>query len=128
MDHRPPSIKVDKPWGKFEQYTHNLTSTVKIITVTPGGALSSQYHQKRDELWAVLDRGAHVELDGEVVDPEAGEELYIPRGTLHRLSATGTSPCGYWRSPSASSTRGTSSAWTTPMAASCGDGPVLGRP
>jgi hypothetical protein len=45
---RPPSVKVEKPWGRFEQYTHNVPSTVKIITVVPGGVLSSQYHHKRE--------------------------------------------------------------------------------
>ena len=75
MDHQPPSIKVDKPWGRFEQYTHNLPSTVKIITVAPGGTLSRQYHHHRDELWVVLDPGARVELDGEALSPEPGEKL-----------------------------------------------------
>ena len=87
MDHTPPSLKVDKPWGKFEQYTHNLPSTVKIITVAPGGTLSRQYHRHRDELWVVLDPGARVEMDGETLSPEPREKLYIPRGTVHRLSA-----------------------------------------
>jgi mannose-6-phosphate isomerase len=89
LDNRPTSVRVDKPWGSFERYTHNLASTVKIITVAPGGVLSSQYHHKRDELWVVLDPGAHVELGGVVVDPEVGEEIFIPRGTVHRLSVAG---------------------------------------
>ena len=89
MDRRPPSVKVEKPWGGFEQYTHNLPCTVKIITVAPGGALSRQYHSKRDELWVVLDEGARVELDGEVLHPEVEEKLFIPRGTVHRLSSVG---------------------------------------
>ncbi|MDP8948711.1 MAG: phosphomannose isomerase type II C-terminal cupin domain [Actinomycetota bacterium] len=88
MDHRPPSVKIEKPWGHFEQYTHNLRCTVKIITVSAGGTLSRQYHQKRDELWVILDRGARVELDGEVLYPEVEEKLFIPRGTVHRLSAS----------------------------------------
>ena len=92
MDHRPPSIKVDKPWGRFEQYTHNLPSTVKIITVAPGGTLSRQYHHHRDELWVVLDPGARVELDGEDLSPEPGEKLYIPREAVHRLSTEGKEP------------------------------------
>jgi mannose-1-phosphate guanylyltransferase/mannose-6-phosphate isomerase len=33
-----------------------------------------------------------VELDGEVVEPEVGEELFVPRGTVHRLSAEGDEP------------------------------------
>jgi mannose-6-phosphate isomerase len=87
LDHPPTSVKVEKPWGYFEQYTHNEPCTVKIITVVPGGALSCQYHKKRDELWIILDRGARVELDGEVLHPEPEEKLFIPRQTVHRLSA-----------------------------------------
>jgi mannose-1-phosphate guanylyltransferase/mannose-6-phosphate isomerase len=86
LDHRPPSIKVDKPWGRFEQYTHNLTCTVKIITVAPGGKLSSQYHHHRDELWVVLDDGARVQLGEDVLEPGIGEKVFIPRGTVHRLA------------------------------------------
>ena len=83
---------MDKPWGSFKQYTHNLPSTVKIITVAPGGTLSRQYHHHRDELWVALDPGARVELDGVVVEPEVGEEFFVPRGTVHRLSAEGDEP------------------------------------
>ncbi len=92
MDHRPPSVKIEKPWGRFEQYTHNLPCTVKIITVVPGGKLSRQYHQRRDELWVVLDPGACVELDGKVLHPSPEEKLFIPRETVHRLSSTGDEP------------------------------------
>jgi mannose-6-phosphate isomerase len=79
LDYRPPSVKVEKPWGYFEQYTHNLPCTVKIITVAAGGTLSRQYHHKRDELWVVL--------DGKVLHPEPEEKLFIPRETVHRLSS-----------------------------------------
>lgn len=91
-DQSPPSVKVDKPWGSFEQYTHNLPCTVKIITVVPGGVLSRQYHHKRDELWVTLDPGACVELDDKVLHPDPGEKLFIPRETVHRLSAVGKEP------------------------------------
>lgn len=92
MDYRPTSVKIEKPWGRFEQYTHNLPCTVKIITVAPGGILSRQYHHQRDELWVVLDPGARVELGEDVFRPEPEEKLFIPRQTVHRLSATGDDP------------------------------------
>lgn len=92
VDDRPASLKVDKPWGRFDQYTHNLPCTVKIITVAPGGVLSRQYHHGRDELWVVLDPGARVELGEDELEPESGEELFIPRGTVHRLSTVGEEP------------------------------------
>ncbi|MDQ3833792.1 MAG: phosphomannose isomerase type II C-terminal cupin domain [Actinomycetota bacterium] len=88
----PPLIRVEKPWGRFEQYTHNILSTVKIITVDPGGTLSLQYHHHRDELWVVLDPGVKVELGEKVLHPEVGEKLFIPRETAHRLSCEGERP------------------------------------
>jgi len=89
IDAVPSTTEVEKPWGKFEQYTHNVPSTVKIITVQPGGALSLQYHHHRDELWVVLDPGARVEVGDRVLLPERGEKVFIPCRTLHRLSAIG---------------------------------------
>ena len=89
MDYRPPSVKVDKPWGRFEQYTHNLPCTVKIITVAADGRLSSQYHRHRDELWVVLDKGVRVHLGEDVLEPEVGEKVFVPRGTVHRLEGSG---------------------------------------
>jgi mannose-1-phosphate guanylyltransferase/mannose-6-phosphate isomerase len=92
LDNRPPSVRVEKPWGRFEQYAHNVTCTVKIITVLPGGTLSRQYHHHRDELWVVLDPGARVELGEQVLLPDTEEKLFIPRGTVHRLSCAGQEP------------------------------------
>jgi mannose-1-phosphate guanylyltransferase/mannose-6-phosphate isomerase len=92
LNHASRAIKVEKPWGEFERYTLNQRTTVKIITVAPGGILSSQYHFKRDELWIVLDDGARVKLGNEVLYPKAQEKIFIPHQTLHRLSAVGDKP------------------------------------
>ena len=84
------AAKVEKPWDSFEQYTHNLPCTVKVITRSPpGGTLSRQYHKEREERWVVLDGGAHVELGREVHHTEVEEKLFIPRETVHRLSSVG---------------------------------------
>ena len=85
-------VRTEKPWGHFEQYAHNLSCTVKIITVEPGGTLSRQYHHHRDELWVVLDAGAEIKLGAEVLRPEPAEKLFIPRETVHRLSCVGDKP------------------------------------
>jgi mannose-6-phosphate isomerase len=92
IDQAPQTIEVDKPWGRFEQFTHNMLSTVKVITVRPGGALSLQYHHGRDELWVVLDPGARIELGVRILWPQVGDKVFIPRTTAHRLSATGDGP------------------------------------
>jgi mannose-6-phosphate isomerase len=86
---RKKIIKDVRPWGFFVQYAHNEICNVKIITVNSNQALSKQVHQKRDELWVVLDDGLRAELDDRIIDLKAGDEIVVPRKTEHRLSSTG---------------------------------------
>ena len=82
-------IVVDvRPWGQFERFTLNEPSTVKVITVARGQRLSLQRHNHRDELWVILDGPLIVELDGQRRTVSAGEKVWIPRTTLHRVGAT----------------------------------------
>lgn len=82
-------VQDDRPWGNFRQFTHNQTTTVKILTVEAGQTLSLQDHAHRDELWVVLDQGLRIELDDRVIEPEPGDEIVIVRGAKHRLSSAG---------------------------------------
>ncbi|MFC1721599.1 phosphomannose isomerase type II C-terminal cupin domain [Patescibacteria group bacterium] len=75
----------EKPWGKFEQFAHNQTCTVKILLVNPGEQLSLQYHHHRDEFWRVISGTAEIVLGDEILSARAGDEFFIPRGTKHRI-------------------------------------------
>ncbi|MCF7865425.1 MAG: phosphomannose isomerase type II C-terminal cupin domain [Candidatus Pacebacteria bacterium] len=76
----------ERPWGNFRQFIKNTPSTVKIITVHPGQALSLQTHEHRSEFWRVIDGVAKVEIGGEVFEAKNGDEFEIPTGTTHRVS------------------------------------------
>ncbi len=82
-------IQDNRPWGNFRQFTHNQESTVKILTVEAGQTLSLQQHEKRDELWIVLDEGLRVQVDDDVLEPSVGDEIIIMRGSRHRLASAG---------------------------------------
>jgi mannose-1-phosphate guanylyltransferase/mannose-6-phosphate isomerase len=86
---RPSRLHVEKPWGSFDQYALNEACTVKILTCAPGKKLSLQKHSKRDELWIALDEGAFIELDGRIIWPAKGEEIWLPCGSTHRLACPG---------------------------------------
>ena len=86
MTARPASLHVDKPWGSFDQFVLNTPCTVKILTCNPGQKLSLQRHRHRNELWVALDSGVVVELDGKVLTPDKGTEVWLPLGSAHRLS------------------------------------------
>ena len=85
-----PVKRVDRPWGSFNQYAFNQEVTVSLMTVQPGQRLSLQSHTGRSELWIVLDEGAEIIVDDQVIHPKVMEEIWIPVGAKHRLSSLGT--------------------------------------
>lgn len=78
-----------RPWGKFRSFPVDQTGSIKLITVNPGEALSLQYHRKRSEFWVVLDDGLEVTAGDRVWQPQANEEIFIPRKTAHRIRCIG---------------------------------------
>lgn len=85
-----PDIKfVDRAWGTFKQYAYNEDVTVSLMNVKPNQRLSLQSHTGRAELWIVLDEGAIVQIGDSVFHPKAGEEVWIPADTQHRLASAG---------------------------------------
>ncbi len=58
------------------------------MTVRPGQRLSLQAHTARAEKWIILDDGAQVVVGEATFYPKAGDELWIPADTQHRLSAS----------------------------------------
>ena len=85
----PASRQVIRPWGSFMQYAHNQAVTVSLMTVAPGQRLSLQAHRDRAELWIALDDGALVQVGDQIIEAEAGAEIWIPAGVQHRLSSSG---------------------------------------
>ncbi|MBS3126583.1 phosphomannose isomerase type II C-terminal cupin domain [Candidatus Woesearchaeota archaeon] len=77
----------ERPWGKFEQFTNNELSTVKIIEVHPQKRLSLQSHQHREEWWIALDDGIVAEIEGIRRVLKKGEHVFVPMRAKHRLSS-----------------------------------------
>jgi mannose-1-phosphate guanylyltransferase/mannose-6-phosphate isomerase len=86
---QPVKVTSERPWGGFAQYCLNQPVTVKIITVKGGAELSLQRHAHRAELWVPLDPTLQVEVNGRAWRPAVHEEVWIPVGATHRLSAPG---------------------------------------
>jgi mannose-6-phosphate isomerase-like protein (cupin superfamily) len=84
-----------RPWGKFRRFPHGGASSIKIISVGPGGRLSLQYHERRDEFWVVLDPGLEITLGDRVWRAAPDEEVFIPRRTPHRVRNAGDKPARF---------------------------------
>ena len=88
-------IEDHRPWGKFRGFPLHEVSSVKIITVAPGGLLSLQYHNGRDEFWVILDEGIELTVGEKVWRPKPNDEVWIPRGTRHRGRGVGAKPARF---------------------------------
>ena len=81
-----------RPWGEFHQFAHNTQTTVKILTVNPGEAISYQFHRYRDELWVALTDGLQITLDSHVFIAIPYDPVFVPKLTKHRVTGVGEEP------------------------------------
>jgi mannose-1-phosphate guanylyltransferase/mannose-6-phosphate isomerase len=91
-DDKPFVEYVERPWGNFKQFAHNVPCTVSLMQVQPGQRLSLQSHTGRAELWIVLDEGAVVQVGEEIKTCKPYDEIWIPANERHRLSCEGEQP------------------------------------
>ncbi len=89
QDPRGAMFTEARPWGQFEQFVANTPVTVKIISVDPGHRLSLQSHGERGEFWQVLDEPMDIHVDGAEWTAIAGEQIWIPAGSTHRMGNSG---------------------------------------
>src|SRR5215510_5853310 len=55
------------------------------IWTDPPGQVWEDYRHSVDELVMVLEGKVEFEVDGKILQPSAGEELFIPAGVLHSV-------------------------------------------
>lgn len=77
----------ERPWGNFRQFTHNVLSTVKIITIKPNESLSLQSHIKRAEFWHVIKGNGVAHIDGKEYNIKEGDEFSVSIHAKHRLTS-----------------------------------------
>lgn len=78
-----------RPWGSYKVISEDTKSKVKIITVSPKGKLSLQYHHKRSEHWYFVQGKAKFTLGDAVWLYQAGDSCDIPVGIKHRVENVG---------------------------------------
>ena len=76
-----------RPWGTYEVLLDEPDYKVKRIIVNPNQQFSLQYHNHREEHWAVVGGSGNI-LVGEMLEESfIGSFWVIPRKTLHRATA-----------------------------------------
>ena len=78
-----------RPWGNWSVIAAGARFAAKQITVAPGGQLSLQRHQWRDEHWVVVQGTAHVTVGADTRSVPENTALFIPVGAVHRVANKG---------------------------------------
>lgn len=78
-----------RPWGGYSSVLNGERFQVKRLFVKPGKRLSLQKHFHRSEHWVVVRGTAEVQVGEETRTLRENESVYIPQGTIHRLSNPG---------------------------------------
>jgi mannose-6-phosphate isomerase-like protein (cupin superfamily) len=79
-----------RPWGHFERYTLNESSTVKMVYLDGDKRLSLQYHNNRTEFWKIIKGPVKVQLKDDVKVLQTGDSITIPKKAVHRLMGAGS--------------------------------------
>ena len=58
--------KEERPWGRFFVIHDEPNYKLKRIEVDPGKRLSYQYHNRRSEVWTIVEGEAIVTIEGKV--------------------------------------------------------------
>jgi len=77
----------NRPWGKFQRFTLNEKTTVKILTIKPKQAPSIQYHHKRAEFWKILEGSGKATIGKRTRKLKPGDEVYIKKKQIHSIEA-----------------------------------------
>ena len=82
-------ISENRPWGRFERFTLNELSTVKLVYLDGGKRLSLQYHNNRSEFWKIIKGPVKVQINNDTKTLKTGESITIPKKATHRLIGAG---------------------------------------
>ena len=79
-----------RPWGEFFIIQETISYKIKRIEVNPGQRLSYQYHNKRSEVWIIIQGEGTVILNDNKINYSKGDTIEIPQGVKHRIENNGS--------------------------------------
>jgi len=82
------TLTVKKPWGQFDQFTHNEISTVKVHSINPHSSLSLQFHNHRDEFLYIISGHPIITIGENKTETNPGDEFMIPKLEKHRMETS----------------------------------------
>ena len=81
------TLTVKRPWGQFDQFTHNEKTTVKIISINRASSLSLQSHTMRKEFWYIISGFPIVTLGEKIISAKPGDQFMIEEEEQHKIES-----------------------------------------
>jgi len=81
--------RIARPWGSFTILDEQSFCKVKRIEVLPSQKLSLQSHEKRKELWTIVQGTGVMTLDDRSYPVSTGITVIIEIAQKHRIENTG---------------------------------------
>ncbi len=77
-----------KPWGSFYDFAENKGKWhLKALIIKKGQSLSLQKHNKRSELWIVVEGKIIVQKNKKKYTLSSQESIFIDKKEIHRIEA-----------------------------------------
>ena len=78
-----------RPWGAFFVLSDEKDFKIKKIEVNPSKRLSYQFHNKRSELWYILNGQGIVTINDKKTEVNKGSVIKIKKLEKHRIENNG---------------------------------------
>jgi mannose-6-phosphate isomerase-like protein (cupin superfamily) len=77
--------EIKRPWGSYVILQKTQFYWVKKLYIHNKARLSFQSHQKRNEVWFVLQGVICADIDGKQRTAKSGDVLFVPKEVKHRI-------------------------------------------
>lgn len=82
-----PIMYAEKSWGSYQVMDIGPESNTVKVTLLPGHRMNYHSHERRDEVWNIIEGEGKVVLDDEERPVSTGDVIYIPIGVKHTIMA-----------------------------------------
>lgn len=83
-----PIMYAEKSWGSYRVLDIEEAGMTVKVTLMPGHSMNYHSHERRDEIWTVIEGEGVAVVDGERREVTLGDTIFLPRGCKHTIQAT----------------------------------------
>lgn len=83
-----PIMYAEKSWGSYRVLDIEDAGMTVKVTLMPGHSMNYHSHERRDEIWTVIEGEGVAIVDGKRREVTLGDTIFLPKGCKHTIQAT----------------------------------------